>query len=60
MVSKAIFMSNIQKKIPTPEEFLEPLQTEYGETGEYRMYFGIDLPDAMKKYAKEVVKYTLE
>jgi len=38
--------------ILTAEEFLKDLQHEYEETGEYKMYFAIDIPNKLKEFAK--------
>jgi hypothetical protein len=47
-------------KIPTAEEFCKNLQSEYGETGEYKMYFAIDIPNKLREFAKLHVKAALE
>ena len=47
-------------KIPTAEEFCKDLQFEYEETGEYKMYFAIDIHNALKVFAKLHVKAALE
>jgi len=47
-------------KIPTAEEFLKDLQHEYEETGEYKMYFAIDIPNKLKEFAKLHVEAALK
>jgi|688.fasta_scaffold2273523_1 hypothetical protein len=47
-------------KIPTAEEFLKDLQHEYEETGEYKMYFAIDIPNKLKEFAKMHVEAALK
>jgi len=46
--------------IPTAEEFLKDLQHEYEETGEYKMYFAIDIPNKLKEFAKLHVEAALK
>lgn len=48
------------EKIPTAEEFLKDLQHEYEETGEYKMYFAIDIPNKLKEFAKLHVEEALK
>ena len=48
------------KKIPTAEEFLKDLQHEYEETGEYKMYFAIDIPNKLKEFAKMHVEAAIK
>ena len=48
------------EKIPTAEEFLKDLQHEYEETGEYKMYFAIDIPNKLKEFAKLHVERALK
>jgi hypothetical protein len=48
------------EKIPTAEEFLKDLQHEYEETGEYKMYFAIDIPDKLREFAKLHVEAALK
>ena len=49
-------MSNI----PTAEDFCKDLQSQYEETGEYKMYFAIDIPNKLKEFAKLHVKAALK
>jgi hypothetical protein len=48
------------EKIPTAEEFLKDLQHGYEETGEYKMYFAIDIPDKLREFAKLHVEAALK
>jgi hypothetical protein len=48
------------KIIPTATEFLKDLQHEYEETGEYKMYFAIDIPNKLKEFAKMHVEAALK
>jgi len=48
------------EKIPTAEEFLKDLQHEYEETGEYKMYFAIDISNKLKEFAKLHVEAALK
>lgn len=48
------------EKIMTAEDFLKPLQTQYEETGEYKMYFALDIPKVMKEFAEFHVKEALK
>jgi hypothetical protein len=44
----------MNKEEITAEEFLRSknLQTEYEETGEYKMYFAVDIPKVMDEFAQ--------
>ena len=44
----------------TAEEFLKELQFEYEETGEYKMYFAIDIPNKLREFAKIKVTEALK
>jgi len=44
----------------TAEEFCKDLQYEYGETGEYKMYFAIDIPGKLREFAKLHVQAALK
>jgi hypothetical protein len=46
--------------VPTAEEILKDLQHEYEETGEYKMYFAIDIPDKLREFAKLHVEQALK
>jgi hypothetical protein len=48
------------EKIPTAETFLQDLQHEYEETGEYKMYFAIDIPNKLIEFAKLHVEAALK
>ncbi len=50
----------MKNNIPTAEEFLKDLQHEYEETGEYKMYFAIDIPNKLKEFAKLHVEAALK
>ncbi len=50
----------MENNIPTAEEFLKDLQHDYEETGEYKMYFAIDIPNKLKEFAKLHVEAALE
>jgi hypothetical protein len=50
----------MENNIPTAEEFLKDLQHEYEETGEYKMYFAIDIPNKLKEFAKLHVEAALK
>jgi hypothetical protein len=49
----------MKNNIPTAEEFLKDLQHEYEETGEYKMYFAIDIPNKLREFAKLHVESAL-
>jgi hypothetical protein len=49
----------MENNIPTAEEFLKDLQHEYEETGEYKMYFAIDIPNKLREFAKLHVESAL-
>jgi len=50
----------MESNTPTAEEFLKDLQHEYEETGEYKMYFAIDIPNKLKEFAKLHVEAALK
>lgn len=50
----------MENNVPTAEEFLKDLQHEYEETGEYKMYFAIDIPNKLKEFAKLHVEAALK
>lgn len=50
----------MENKLPTAEEFLSNLQFEYEETGEYKMYFAIDIPNKLREFAKLHVEQALK
>ena len=43
----------------TAEEILADLQYQWEETGEYKMYFAIDIPGKLREFAKIKVKEAL-
>jgi hypothetical protein len=49
-----------ENKTPTAEEFCKDLQSDYEETGEYKMYYAIDIPNKLREFAKLHVKAALE
>jgi hypothetical protein len=50
----------MENNIPTAEDFLKDLQSEYEETGEYKMYFAIDIPNKLREFAELHVRAALE
>lgn len=50
----------MENKILTADEFLQDLQSEYEKTGEYKMYFAIDIPNKLREFAKLHVEAALK
>jgi hypothetical protein len=48
------------EKLPTVESFLSTLQTERCDTGEYLMYFAVDIPEKMREFGRACARYALE
>jgi hypothetical protein len=49
----------MKDKILTADDFCKDLQSEYEETGEYKMYFAIDIPNKLREFARYHVNLAL-